>query len=106
MVARRCLQVTFLEGLAVPYTIPLVHIHVIHVNGYPDIGGRIRNLGIHTLVDDEIIGLGVTVLDVIDARLAHTGEVKLHVVVFVIMAPCGECSLVGFLGRSVVLDAP
>ena len=97
----RCLEISLLERLAMPYTISLFHMHVIHVNRNPHIGGSVSNLVIDGGIDDEVVGLHITVLDVIYARLPEVREIKLGIVVFVVRSPhghlSGEC-----LGRAAV----
>ena len=65
------LQIALLERLSVPSAIALRHIHVVHVDRHPHIGGGIRYLVIDMFVDEEVVGLRVAILDVIDTRLLH-----------------------------------
>ena len=69
MITGRCLQVTLLERLTMPGTITLCHIHMIHMDGHPYIRGGISDLVIHMLINQEIIGTRLTILDIIDTRL-------------------------------------
>ena len=71
VIALRCLQIPLLEGLTMPGAIALSDIHVIHVDRYPHVGSGIGNLIIDMFVDQEVIGLCVTILDVIHTRLLH-----------------------------------
>ena len=87
MIALRCLQIALLEGLSVPGAIAFVHIHVIHVDRHPDIGSGIGNLIVDMCIDEEIIGLGISILDIVDTRFLNSGEVELHVVVLKISSP-------------------
>ena len=105
MVAGRCLQIAFLEGFAVPRAVAFVHVHVVHVNGNPDIGGGIGDVIVDMLVDKEVVGACLAILDEVDAGFLDTGEVELHVVVFVVWTPCGDIALVGLLGSAVGAQA-
>ena len=87
MIARRCLQITLLEWLAMPQTIAFVDCHVIHVDRNPHVARCIGDLVIDALVDDEVVGLGIAILDVIDAWFGDSREVEMHIVVFIISAP-------------------
>ena len=69
VVARRSLQIPLLEGLAVPGAIALVDIHVVHVDGHPYVGGGIGDLVVDVAVDEEVVGAGVAILNVVDAGL-------------------------------------
>ena len=71
MVARRGLQIPFLERFTVPNPITLVHRYMVHVNRNPDIGGGIGNLIVHMLIDKEIIGLLLPILNIINTRLTN-----------------------------------
>ena len=71
VVAWRSLQVALLERFTVPYTIALIHRHVVHVNRNPDISGGIRYLVIYVVVNQEIVGLDISVLNIINARLTY-----------------------------------
>ena len=87
MVAGRCLQIPFLKRFTMLGTIALVHIHVIHVDRYPHIRRSIGNLIIDMLVDEEIISLCITILDIIDSGLLDGGEIELHILIFKIRTP-------------------
>ena len=87
MIAQRSLQIALLERLTMPSAIALVHIHVVHVDRNPHVGRGIGDFVIHVLIDEEVICLRVAILDEVDAWLAHTREVELHIVVFVVVAP-------------------
>ena len=56
VVAGWSLQITFLEWFTVPSAIALSHVHVVHVNRYPNIGCGIGYLIVHVFVDEEIVG--------------------------------------------------
>ena len=86
------MQITFLERLAMPHTIAFVDCHVIHVDRNPHVGRGISDLVIDIFIDDEVIGLGITILDVIDARLSDSREVEMHIIVFIISTPFLCCS--------------
>ena len=105
VVALRCLQITLLERLAMPGAIALGDIHVVHVDGYPYVGGGIGDLVIDMLVNQEIVGLRITILDVIHTRLLNGREVELHIIIFIERSPRLDGALEGFLGTAVVLDA-
>ena len=105
VVALRCLQIALLEGLTMPSAIALSDIHVIHVDRHPHIGGGIGNLVIDMGVDQEVVGLRVAILDVIHSRLSHTGEVELHIIIFIVGAPRLDIALKGFLDAAIILDA-
>ena len=105
MVAGRGLQITLLEGLSVPGAVALGDVHVVHVDGYPDVGGGIGDLVIDMLVDEEVVRLRVTILDIVDAGLLDTGEVELHVIVFEVGSPRLGVTLIDFLRCPVGLDA-
>ena len=87
MVTLGSLQITFLERFPMPDPICLVHCHVIHVNRNPYITGGIGNPVIDRLVDNEITGSVVSVLDEIHPRLGDRTEIELHIVVFVVLTP-------------------
>ena len=105
VVALRRLQITFLERLTMPGAIAFVHVHVVHVDGHPDIRSGIRNLVIHMFVDDEVVGFGLSVLDVIYTRLFHLREVKLHIVIFEVRPPILDGTLKDLCLRAVRIDA-
>ena len=105
MIARRCLQVAFLEGLTVPGAIAFVHVHVVHVDGYPDVSCGISDFVIDVFVDEEVVGARLAILDIIDARLVDAGEVELHIVVFVEGSPRSDIARVGLLCLTVGTDA-
>ena len=52
VVALRRLQIPLLEGLAVPRAVTLVHIHVVHVDGHPDVGCGVGDLVVDMRVDN------------------------------------------------------
>ena len=87
MVAGRCLKVSFLERLAVPGAVAFVHVHVVHVDRNPHISSGIGDFVVDMRINEEVIGAGVAILDVVDAGLFHLGEVEFHVIVFVIGSP-------------------
>ena len=87
VVARRSLHVAFLEGFAVPDAVRLVDRHMVHVDGEPHVAGGVGDLVVDGIVDDEVSGLVIAVLDVVDAGLLHLAEIKSHVVVLVEIAP-------------------
>ena len=90
MIALRGLQIAFLERLAMPGTIALVNVHVVHVDGHPYIGGGIGYLIVHMGIDQEIVGTGVAILDVIHTWLAHRREIELYIIIFIIRAPVAD----------------
>ena len=104
VVALGRLQIALLERFAVPSTITLGHVHVIHVDRNPHVCGGIGYLVIDVLVDKEVVGLRLTILNIIDARLFHTCEVKLHVVILKVWSPRLDLSLVGFNRSAVGVD--
>jgi hypothetical protein len=60
---------------------------VVHVDRYPYIGGGIGNLVIDAFVDDEVVGFGISVLDIVDTWLFNGGEVEFHIIIFIIGSP-------------------
>ena len=104
VVALRCLQIAFLEGLAVPGAITLGDVHVVHVDGHPHVGGGIGDLVVHMRIDEEVVGLGVAILDVIDTWLLDAREVELHIIIFKVGSPGLDVACEGYLRRTVVLD--
>ena len=93
MIAWRSLQITFLEWLSMPCAIPFGNIHVIHVYRYPHIRSSIGYLVIHTLVNKEVICLGISILNIIDTRLVDARKVELHIIILKITAPCLDIAL-------------
>ena len=53
-----------------PGAIAFSDVHVVHVDGHPDVGGGISNFIVDMFVDEEIVSLGIAILDVVDARFA------------------------------------
>ena len=102
----RCLQVSFFERLAVPDPVTFVDGHVVHVYGNPYIGGSVRDVVVHVWAYGEVVGLFVAVLDVIDSRFLHFGEVELDVIVFVIRPPYGSFPFEYFGFRPVCFHLP
>ena len=72
MVALWCLQITFLERFAVPCAVSLVNIHMVHMYRHPHVGSGIGYLVVDMVVYQEIVGLCVTIFNIIDARLRDT----------------------------------
>ena len=105
VVGRRRLQIALLEWLAVPRAIALVHIHVIHVDGHPDVGSGIGDLVIDVRVDEEVVGLRFAILDIVDTRLLDAAEVELHIIIFIVGSPLPDVALEGLHGRAVGIDA-
>ena len=105
MVARRSLQIAFLERLAVPDAIAFVHGNVVHVDGNPHVGGGIGDLVIDAFIDEEVARLGVTVFDEVDAWLFDFREVELHIFIFKVVAPKRCLSAEGCLDGAIGLDA-
>ena len=107
MVRRRgSLQVSLLEGLAVPEAVGLVDRHVVHVDRHPDVARRHGDLVIDSRVDDEVPGLDVAVFQEIDAGLLQGGEIELGVVVLVELAPDFHGTGEGLLRGTVGSDLP
>ena len=105
VVALRCLQIAFLEGLPMPGAVAFRHIHVVHVDGYPHVGGGIGNLIVDVFVDEEVVRLRLSVLDVVHARCLDGREVELHIIIFIIGSPGLDVASIGHLRSTVVLDA-
>ena len=101
VVAFWCLKVTLLKRLAVPRAVAFIHVHVVHVDGHPDIGRGIGYLVIDMLVDEEVIGTRLTILYIINTRFANGREVELHIVVLEVGTPCLDVGSVCDGGRSV-----
>ena len=99
------LEITLLEGFAVPDAVAFVDRDVVHMDRDPDVAGGICHPVIYGAVDNEVAGLVVAVLDVVDAGLADGSEVELEVLVLVVVAPefglAGEC----LGGAAVGIDA-
>ncbi len=70
-----------------PHPVTLAHEHVVHVYGNPDIAGGIGNLVVNGIIDDEIVGFQVTILDIVYSRGVDWGKVKFHIVILVIITP-------------------
>ena len=105
MVTLRCLQVALLKRFSVPGTIALVHIHMIHMNRYPYVGGGIGDLVVHMPIDEEIVGTRFAVLDIVDSRLTDGREIKLHIIIFEIGSPRLDGTLKGLLCHTVGTNA-
>ena len=103
VIARRSLHVAFLEGFAMPDAVRFVDRHVVHVDGKPHVTGGVGDLVVNGIVDDEVSGLVVAVLDVVDAGLLHLAEVEFHIVVLVEVAP--HLDLAGVRQRLVAVFA-
>ena len=88
-----------------PGAIALIDVHMVHVDGHPYVGGGIGDLVIDMLVDQEVVGFRVAILDVIHARLLHRREVEFHIVIFEIGPPVLDASLEGFLNATIILNA-
>ena len=104
VIALGSLQVALLEGFAMPGAIALSDVHMVHVDRYPYIGGCIGDLIVDMSIDEEIVGLRITVLDEIDTRGIHLREVELHVIIFIIGSPHLYLALEGLLRRAVGFD--
>ena len=105
MVALGCLKVAFLKRFTVPSTVAFIHIHMVHVDRHPHVGGCIGDLIVHMLVDKEIVGTRFTVLDIVDTRLTDGREIKLHIIIFEIRSPRLDGSLKGLLCLTIRKDA-
>ena len=88
-----------------PRTITLRHVHVVHVDGYPHIRRGIGNLVVHVFINQEVVRLGLAILDVIDARLTDTREVELHIIIFIIRTPGFDVTLVSLSSRTIRIEA-
>src|SRR5574344_599314 len=104
MVTQGCLKITLLEWISMPHTIALIHIHVIHVDRHPHISRSIRNLVIHPFIYHEVVGLGRVILDEIEPRLFHFREVKVHRVIFIIVAPTLQFTLKHLALSAILID--
>ena len=104
VVTLRSLQIALLEGFPMPSAIALGHIHMIHVDGHPHIRRGIGNLIIDMLVNKEVVGLCVTILDVIDTRLLDRGEIELHIVVLEVCAPLLDGTTKCLGGSAILVD--
>ena len=100
-----CLQIALLKGLSMPSAVTFGHIHVVHVDRHPHIGGGISDFIIHMLINEEVVGLCVTILNVIDTRLLHRREIELHVVIFEVCTPFLDASTECFGDGAVFIDA-
>ena len=96
VITGRSLQITFLERLSMPYTVALVHEHMVHVDRHPHVGSGIGNLIIDMFINQEVVGLDGVVLYIIDTGGLHFREVKLHVIIFIVCSPGINLSLIGF----------
>ena len=104
MIALWCLKIAFFEGLTVPGAIAFVHIHVVHVDRHPHIGSGISDLVIDMLVDEEVVSLCLSILDIVDTRCLDCRKVKFHIIIFKVRAPRLDCPLKGLLRCSVGID--
>ena len=105
VITLRCLQIALFERFPMPGTVTLRHVHVVHVDGHPHIRRGIGNFVVHMLINQEIVGLGLAILDVIDARLTDTGKVELHIIIFIIRTPRDDITLEGLLSGAVGVEA-
>ena len=87
-----------------PGTITLGHIHVIHVNGHPYICSSIGDLVIHMLINQEIIGTCLTILDIIDTRLLDRREVELYIIILEVRTPVLGIPCESLLRGAILLD--
>src|SRR5690625_5242647 len=101
----RRLPVTFPERLAVPDAIPLPHEHVVHMDGNPYVARGIGDGVIYIIIDDEVVGLMIAVLDVVDARRVDRREVEPHVVILKVVAPGIDVASEYFGRRSVFVHS-
>ena len=101
----RSLQVALLEGLPVPDPVGLVDRHMVHVDRDPDIAGRVRDAVVDIVPDDEVVGLDVTVGQVIHARFLHGREIEAGITVLEIIAPDLDGTGEHALGTAVLADA-
>ncbi len=83
----RSLKISLLERLTMPYAVSFVHEHVIHVNRHPYIGSSIRNLIVYSSINDEVVGLHITILKIVHTWLTKAGEVKLGIIILVVRSP-------------------
>ena len=105
VVALGSLEIALFEGFPVPGAIALSDIHVVHVDRHPYVGGGIGDAVVDVFVDEEVVGACRSILDEVDTRLAHGGEVELDVIVFEVGTPGGELRAVDLGGRSVGVEA-
>ena len=105
VVALRGLQISLLEGLAVPRAITLGDVHVVHVDGHPHVGGSIGDLVVDVGIDEEVVGLRLAILDEVDAGGLDAAEVELHIIIFKVGSPRRDGTLKGLRGRTVGIDA-
>ena len=84
---RRSLPVSFLERFPMPYTIIFIDIHVVHMDGYPYVACRVCYLVVDIVVYDEVIGLDISILYVINARFRYFRKVKMQISVLVEVSP-------------------
>ena len=87
-----------------PSPITFRHIHVVHVDGNPYISGGVGYLVIDMWVDEEVVGAGVAILDIVHSRLADGGEIELHIVVLEIGSPRLDVAAICLRSRAVIID--
>ena len=66
-----CLTVSLSERLAVPYAITLVYVHMVHMDRDPDVACSVCDLLVNIVVDDEVVCLCLTILDIVNAWLCY-----------------------------------
>ena len=102
---RRCLAVAFLERFSMPYAVTLVDEHMIHVDRDPDVACCVGYLVVDVVVYDEVVGPGITILDIVYSRLCQLRKVEPVVIVLVIVAPVPDLARIRKRFGSVGLDS-
>ena len=67
----RSLEIAFFKWLAMPHPISLVHKHVVHMYGDPNIIGGVCDLVVDIVLNEKIIGFHVAILDIVYAGNIH-----------------------------------
>ena len=89
MVGRRSLNITLFERFAVPNSVTLVNGDVVHVNRNPHIAGGIGDFVVNVVVDNKVVALSITILNVIDTGSVNLREIKLYIIILEICAYMG-----------------
>jgi hypothetical protein len=81
------LKTIIFKGLAMPDTIGLVHLHVVHLNREPNIEGRVPGFGINIRPSREDIRFLITILNTVNSGSFYGAEVKFSIVVTQVITP-------------------
>ena len=100
----RCLTITLLERFPVPYAVTLIYIHMVHMDRDPYVACCVCDLVVYVVVDDEVVGLCLTVTYIVYARFLELCEVESVIIVLVVFSPVVDLALERYCLIAIRLD--